>query len=641
LRRKPNRRTIFAVSCLLAVTAAIIWNFLGAGSLRACFPPLAPPATSHAVVIYGGGFAACAAAYQAATHLPPGHTVLMVVPESALGGVGTTGGQNFFDIRNWRGEPPTRGSFARWFAAFGQGYPTTAMSELLYAEVVQGFPGKVEVLFNHEIAAVHPARGGWSALGGGGPEPAGSPIPGGSPGGLVKLGGVTVRPVARNPKTQAVEWAGKARAVHGKVFIDASDTGRMARLAGVPLSPGRADWAGDAQQQAVTLMFQVTEVQPQGAVAYRNPQNGKPEFFYFQEADGSRLGWGGKDFTGYDPVVAAYNAGGHRFTLKGYNIAEDTPGRWWLNILLIHEVNGMLQELDQGTEHRPAAGAAGGAATGTAGAAAGVTSGAVAGTPAAGRAGEAAAEGARPAPAAAALAGLVEEGQWSTDRACAEALAELERPRFLEALRRFPGFERVELVRDSDGRPVVGEVLYIRETAHAVQADGTFALSADAVRGPGAGDDPGTGADHDLYTTRVGLGFYYVDINAYRKGEPVQTLETPANPHYIPYAALTTPAVENILLPGYAQSTSSEAWASMRVIPNLTVCGDAAGVAAAYSAANDKSPAALGPEDIREIQNLLTAAGARLNRQPGPDLKTSKPQDLRTSKLQNPKTSKL
>jgi hypothetical protein len=624
LRRKPNRRTIFAVSCLLAVTAAVIWNVLGAGSPQACFSPFAPPATSHAVVIYGGGFAACAAAYQAATHLPPGHTVLIVVPESALGGVGTVGGQNFFDIRNWRGEPPTRGSFARWFAAFGQGYPTTAMSELLYAEVVEGFPGKVEVLFNHEIAAVHPAqdsrsepgRGSGGSIGigsgsgfgsggpgdsdptgskpdapgsgggigsgpGGGPEPAGSPIPGGSPGGLVKLGAVTVRPVAKNPETQAVEWAGKARTVHGKVFIDASDTGRMARLAGVPLSPGRADWAGDAQQQAVTLMFQVTEVQPQGAIAYRNPQNGKPEFFYFQEADGSRLGWGGKDFTGYDPVVAAYNAGGHRFTLKGYNIAEDTPGRWWLNILLIHEVNGMLQEIDRETEHRPAAGVAAEGAPGPAG------------TPAA-------------------LAGLVEEGQWSADRAYAEALAELERPRFLEALRRFPGFERVELVRDSDGRPVVGEVLYIRETAHAVRDDGTFALSADAVRG--AGDGPGTGADHDLYDTRVGLGFYYVDINAYRKGEPVQTLETPANPHYIPYAALTTPAVENLLLPGYAQSTSSEAWASMRVIPNLTVCGDAAGVAAAYSAANGKSPAALGPEDLREIQNLLTAAGARLDK---------------------------
>ncbi|AZK60668.1 FAD-dependent oxidoreductase [Candidatus Desulforudis audaxviator] len=556
MRRKSNRRLVFAALCLLAVTAVLVWT-LRVGSLQAYFSLLSPPAQRHAVVVYGGSFAACAAAYQAAAHLPPGQTVLMVVPESALGGVGTVGGQNFFDIRNWRGEPPTRGSFARWFAAFGQGYPTGEMSEFLYAEVVGGFPNKVRVLFNHEIEAVHLAkdsRGVQSRGTGGGPE---------------KLEAVIVRPVARNPETQAVEWTGRARTFHGEVFIDASDNGRLARLAGVPLSPGRADWAGDAHQQAVTLMFQVTGVEPQAAIAYRHPETGKPEFFYFQEADGSRLGWGGKDFTGYDPVVAAYNAGGHRFTLKGYNIAEDTPGRWWLNILLIHEVNGMMQELDRGTERWPAAGAA-------------------------------------------APAELVAEDQWSADRAHREALAELERPRFLEALRRFPGFEGVALVRGADGRPVVGEVLYVRETAHAVRENGTFALFADAVRG--AGDGPGTGADRDLHSTRVGLGFYYVDINAYRKGEPVQTLETPANPHYIPFATLTTPAVENLLLPGYAQSTSSEAWASMRVIPNLTVCGDAAGAAAAYCAANNKSPAALGPEDIREIQNQLKAAGARLDK---------------------------
>ena len=70
----------------------------------------------------------------------------------------------------------------------------------------------------------------------------------------------------------------------------------------------------------------------------------------------------------------------------------------------------------------------------------------------------------------------------------------------------------------------------------------------------------------------------------------------------------------NLLLPGYAQSTSSEAWASMRVIPNLTVCGDAAGAAAAYSVTQSKSPAALTIEDVREIQRLLQASGVRLDK---------------------------
>ena len=512
---------------------------------------LTPSQAHHSVVIYGGSFAGAAAAYQAATHLPPEKDVLIIVSESALGSIGTVGGQNFFDIRNWRGEFPTRGSFARWFDAFGQGYNTEAMADLLYQDAVAKHNGKVQVLFNHEIEKVHLSRG------------------------KSRITGLTVRPVERNQETLTVQWVGESLRISGDIFVDASDTARLARLAEVPLSPGRADWAAGAQKQAATVMLQVTGIDPQTANAYRNPETDKPEFFYFKDSDDSLLGWGGKDFTQYDPVVRAYNSAGHRFTLKGYNIAEQTPGKWWLNILLIHEVNGMMQELDRGTSRWP-------------------------------------------------VAELTDPGQWSADEAYRFALAELEkpylleslqgleRPRLLEALQRFPGFENLEFVRGRDGRPVVGEVLYLRETVHALQEDGSFALPAQAVRH--AGDLPADGADARLYNTRVGLGLYYVDINAYRKGDPVQTLETPDNPHYIPYAALTTAAVENLLLPGYAQSTSSEAWASMRVIPNLTVCGDAAGVAAAYCSANNKSPATLTIEDVREIQKRLEAAGTRLDK---------------------------
>lgn len=524
---------------ILLLTAVIVIVTLGWSAMRADLSLNIFRPTTHAVVIYGGSFAGAAAAFQAATHLPPGQDLLLVVPESALGSIGTVGGQNFFDIRHWRGELATKGSFARWFETFGQGYSTKAMAEQLYAELAEGFPDKVRLLFKHELEAVHLDEEGRRII------------------------GLTVRPVARDPETGKVQWAGKPRRVNGDVFIDASDTGRLARLAGIPLSPGRADWTDDGQQQAATLIFQVSGVAPQAAKAHRHPQTGQPEFHYFQEPDGSRLGWGGKDFTGYDPVIAAYNNSAHRFTLKGYNIAEDTPGKWWLNILLIHEVNGLMQEIDRDTHRWPDA-------------------------------------------------ELIEDGQWSTDHAYREALAELERPRFLEALRRFPGFETVELVRDANGQPVVGEVLYLRETVHATQADGTFALSTPCVREAGAGPD--LGADRHLYPVRVGLGLYYIDINAYRKGEPVQTLETPANPHYIPLAALITPALDNLLLPGYAQSTASEAWASMRVIPNLVVCGDAAGSAAAYSIANGKSPAALNLGDIREIQTLLRTGGARLDK---------------------------
>ncbi|RJX20334.1 MAG: FAD-dependent oxidoreductase [Desulforudis sp.] len=539
-----SRKTIIISFIIVLLAGALLVN-------SGAFQPSQADHTDHTVVIYGGSFAGAAAAYQAATHLPPDKDVLLIVPESALGSIGTVGGQNFFDIRNLRGEFPTRGSFARWFDAFGQGYNTEAMADLLYKDAVATHQGKVQVLFRHEIEEVHLDRK------------------------KSKITGLTVRPVERNKETRTMQWAGEPLRISGEIFVDASDTARLARLARIPLSPGRADWGPGVQKQAATLMLQVSGVDPDAANAYRNPETGKPEFFYFKDADGSLLGWGGKDFTQYDPVVTAYNSAGHRFTLKGYNIAEQTPGTWWLNILLIHEVNGMMQDLDRGTSRWPAA-------------------------------------------------ELTDPGQWSADEAYRFALAELEkpyllaslpgleRPRLLEALRSFPGFENLEFVRDEAGRPVVGEVLYLRETAHSLQSYGGFALPAKAVRH--AGDGPDNGADAQLYDTRVGLGLYYIDINAYQKGDPVQTLETPPNPHYIPYAALTTPAVENLLLPGYAQSTSSEAWASMRVIPNLTVCGDAAGVAAACSAANNKSPAALTIEDVREIQKRLEAAGARLDK---------------------------
>ncbi|MBE0467276.1 MAG: FAD-dependent oxidoreductase [Candidatus Desulforudis sp.] len=553
MSRKPR---LILVTALLAVV-------LGWGALQV-ESPLGRiwPRTGQTVVIYGGGFAGSAAAFQTAAHLPPGNEVLLIVPESVLGGIGTAGGQNFFDIRNWQGEPPTRGRFARWFDAYGQGYPTQAMAELLSKEVMEGFPDRVRVLFQHEIEEVHVDQG------------------------RRHITGLTVRPVTRNPGTQTVEWAGTPRRIEGDLFIDASDTGRLTRLAGVPLSPGRLDWAADGQQQAATLMFQVTGIDPQAAKAHRHPETGKPEFFYFQDADGSRLGWGGKAFTRYDPVITAYNNASHRFTLKGYNIAEDTPDKWWLNVLLIHEVNGMQQEIDRNTHRWPAA-------------------------------------------------ALTEAGQWSTDQAYREALTELERPRFLAALRRFPGFEAAELVRRPDGSPVVGAVLYLRETAHATRADGAFALPTSAVRH--TGDGPNNGADQYLHPARVGLGLYYIDINAYRKGEPLQTLETPPNPHYIPYTALITPAVDNLLLPGYTQSTSSEAWASMRVIPNLTVTGDAAGLIAAYCLENKKSPAALDEEDLLKIQELLKQAGARLDKTPEfqnqnvpvPDLARSEPLNKR------------
>ena len=133
------------------------------------------------------------------------------------------------------------------------------------------------------------------------------------------------------------------------------------------------------------------------------------------------------------------------------------------------------------------------------------------------------------------------------------------------------------------------------------------------------------------YATRIGLNYYWSDINAYKfedmkkNGEyiwggaianklrddlhtstyPVDD-NSPHYPAYIPYNALTTNYVANLLIPGYAVGASSYAWAEMRVFPNLCVLGDAAGAAAAYAVNNNKQPLYFSNSDIAAVQSILS-----------------------------------
>ncbi|MGQ5710368.1 FAD-dependent oxidoreductase [Desulforudis sp. DRI-14] len=203
-------------------------------------------------------------------------------------------------------------------------------------------------------------------------------------------------------------------------------------------------------------------------------------------------------------------------------------------------------------------------------------------------------------------------GTLSADEALAQALEEIRSERFLTALRRFPGFEKVELVRDADGRPVTGKILYLRESIHCLDKSGAHALTGEEVRG--AGNASLEGVDQQNYASRVGLGCYYIDINAYLKSEPAQILETPYNPVYIPGEAVLTPNVPNLLVPGYAQSTDSTAWAAMRVIPNLSVCGDAAGGIAALCVSHSETPAEVLANRIQAVRQAILNLGGRIDK---------------------------
>lgn len=64
------------------------------------------------IVVYGSGLQGCAAAAKAAGNAP-NKSVVLIIPDPAgtLGGLGTIGGQNFFDIRKWNNNLVTVGTF--------------------------------------------------------------------------------------------------------------------------------------------------------------------------------------------------------------------------------------------------------------------------------------------------------------------------------------------------------------------------------------------------------------------------------------------------------------------------------------------------------------------------------------------------
>lgn len=548
------------------------------------------------IVIYGGGFAGCAAARNAA-FLAPEKEVLLIVPDPVpvLGGLGTVGGQNFADIRYWQGQLVTAGSFARWFAQGGQFYNTQEMAEILRQDLAQF--SNLTIVYRQELHKVYR----W--------------------GKKVKV--LALAPVERD-KDGVVRWQqegskgrpkGWPMVVWGSVFVDASDEGRLVRLAGNRLIVGREDWpeayltpeeAGQGhsekkwtRQQAATLMFQV-----QGIKTPTKP--GQYEDFSFAlDARGSWALVGGKEIWQNNPVVRRFNERYKEqgFALKPINAAQNGAGgkEWWVNMLLVFEVDGRAREMDRGSKNFPELG----------------------------------------------------PGQKTVDQAWQEARELLAQPEFLQALRCFTvtingeqyGFGEASLVRNEQGQPVVGEIMYLRETVHSVNVDATeinrenrkdgatlnFAVTTEEAQKAGAED--GLGADADNYADRIGLAYYLMDINAYTTDDlqesgsyvwPVtgyvrpdwqKVGGQPTNPVYLPYAALIPAESVNLLVPGYATGCSALAWSEIRVLPNLAVLGDAAGTAAARTVLFAEMPADFGPEQLHWVQEALRKNGGRLEKE--------------------------
>jgi hypothetical protein len=540
---------------------------------------------SYDIIIYGGGMPGCAAARSAAWAAPE-KKILLIVPEpvAELGGLATVGGQNFADIRYWQGQLVTEGSFKRWFEETGQFYHTAQLAEIIKKDLAQF--SNLTVLFQHDVQKMKKR------------------------GNTIKT--LSLAPVYRDEEGQ-IQWAEGQIRVRGTVFIDASDDGRLTRFSGENLSVGRQDWPLEylpaeettgkwARQQAATMMFKVTGIKKPEVPSTVGDLN------FVIDHKGSWGLVGGKETWRNDPVITNFNKkyGSKGFALKPLNAAQDGAGsnEWWVNMLLVYDVDGRAHEKDRGTTSFPEMGT----------------------------------------------------GQRTTDQAWREARELLQQPEFLEALQRFKavdkegqmyGLGEVCLVWDDQHKPVVGKIMYLRETVHISQSkkndqsssdeeipvwheNSDFALTTREVQKAGGGFQDGE--DGDNYFERIGLGYYMMDINAFM----IQDLQQedgyvwpvtnflrpdwqkeggqPTNPVYLPYSMLKSPENNNLLVPGCATSCSSLAWAEIRVLPNLTVLGDAAGVAAARAVLFGEKPVDFTLEQLQWVQEKLRLMGARLEK---------------------------
>lgn len=464
---------------------------------------------TYEIVIYGGGPQAVSAALTAVASSSRAD-VLMIVPERQLGSTMTVGRQNLFDLNYHKPSslPPglpadytgsQGGSLFRFVNTLGAVFAPSEMENYFVRETQTS--GRIHILYETDIIRADFQKN------------------------TASLKELHYRKIRKDPQDGRYRFSGSASSVQAKVFIDASETGRLLRLTGAEYTTGREDTGKDQLQMVATLMYKVKGVDAYAAIAPNKTANGVA-----YSTRGSFQFWGGREVYTI-PDIVAYDKNSSYFRLKAYNAGEDgyshvgadtskTP--FWMNHMIIYKVDGRKMWRDREQDN-----------------------------------------------------GLYPDSpELDPEEARELALQELKKPEYWEMIRQLPGFAHVEPVLEK-GEPAAGEILYLRETIHARNQPGAgkaHALTeADVMKG-----------GQHLYDRRIGVGFYNFDSNTYQKQE---ALTNPLHePWYVPYEVLTTPYVDNLLLPGYAANIDSYSWSAMRVYPNLIMLGDAAGISAALAA---------------------------------------------------------
>ena len=202
---------------------------------------------------------------------------------------------------------------------------------------------------------------------------------------------------------------------------------------------------------------------------------------------------------------------------------------------------------------------------------------------------------------------------------------------FINALKTFNRVSSSASIVKNNAKPVVAPIMYIRESVHMPQSnhiddrisytDIDYAIADDETFKAGESD-----YDAENYSTRIGVGYYGDDVHPYtkdnfvyydnnlnkyrtRSAKQVARPDKYANgqtysdhPFYIPYNCIHNNKVSNLLVVGNAASVSSFSWGEMRVLPNMCVIGDAAGLFAAYCILNGDNNLNYNNSEINSIR---------------------------------------
>ena len=359
--------------------------------------------TTVDIVVYGGGFAGVAAAAKAAANTASNKTIALIVPDpvdhngngSCLGSIGTIGGQNYFDIRKDANEElVTKGTYNWWHTKLGQHYSVDEMAALLKADLAK-YGSKIKYYYGYDISSV-----GWDS----------------------RITSLTVKQIKRNPTTGIVEWETVEHTINGTVFIDASESGRLTRRANFGGTTGRFDFPatyldadektnyGKGRQQVATLMFKVTNIDKY-ATEPKPDDPGQTKNVCINHPNQVWSGAGGDYAYKHNAKILKFNNthGPKGFALKPFNMAQDGPNssEWWVNMLLVFNVDGRAYNRDKGTYLFPSD---------------------------------------------------MRSDYKTVDDAWVEARNIINSAEFLDTIKEFPGFRNVQIVK-KNGKPVVGEVI--------------------------------------------------------------------------------------------------------------------------------------------------------------------------------------